>query len=109
MDVATIGRDCPQRAIYALSAVLGLPIRVVYPDASHPCNMIVVGRDCEAMDYVVVNIMWSMAKFQKGRLLTPNHFVTLLPLTEEFQDEVRYRGGMKYQSFKLEIALFVSL
>ena len=82
-DAVDINSYSGMSHIYALSAVLGKPIRSYYPPqlaaefVSEPYTRKAVGRGVKASEPPIATIMWTQMQFSNGQF-TPNHFVPLL-------------------------------
>ena len=93
-DVARIGAYADMMHMYALSAVLRLPIRSYYPPqinpefASEPYSHKVCGRGVNISEVPVCTIMWTSCALPQGPNLIPNHFVPLFMRTTPQTPEV---------------------
>ena len=88
-DAARLGVYADMMHMYALSAVLKLPIRSYYPPqfnaefVSEPYSRKVCGRGVNLSDVPVCTVMWTSASNRQGNSFVPNHFVPLLKRNNE--------------------------
>lgn len=101
--------------MYALSAVIGSPLRSYLPPASpnpflsEPFTRIVVGRGVRGTASPVITFMWSQTGFKNSKYFAPNHFVPLLRVSEsesestvEIDDSEETEGNINVKYDDLE-------
>jgi len=93
-DVGKMGAYADMMHMYALSAVLKVPIRSYYPPqlaaefVSQPHSRKVCGRGVNVSGIPLCTVMWTQCVKLVGSAFVPNHFVPLLKKKTENEPDV---------------------